>query len=278
MAAEKVSYTFREGQDEDPTPVSEETTATESRASVSTESESGSESPSDDRPEWLPEKFKDPADLARAYSELEKKFSGRGASDPSTKEEKTSDPTSKDNSMRLSGTEEETPESGSKVDFDAVEQEYIQNDGLSEETLDALEKSGYSRRFVDRYINGLKAEANAVRSRAAEAVGGEENLSAMMEWARTNLSDAEKNAFDQSWQSGNEAVATMAVRGIFAQYQNEVGSDPNLLTGDVRSSGSGVTPFADMEEYVEAIRDPRYKSSTSFRREVDRRLEASTDW
>ena len=27
-----------------------------------------------DRPEWLPEKFKDPADMAKAYSELEKKL------------------------------------------------------------------------------------------------------------------------------------------------------------------------------------------------------------
>lgn len=32
--------------------------------------------PSSDRPTWLPEKFQNPEDLAKAYGELEKKFSG----------------------------------------------------------------------------------------------------------------------------------------------------------------------------------------------------------
>ena len=44
----------------------------------------------EDRPEWLPEKFKSPEDMAQAYSELEKKM-GQG-----TREEQAAE-TTKDN-------------------------------------------------------------------------------------------------------------------------------------------------------------------------------------
>ena len=49
-----------------------------------TEAETGPEAPQEEapqdnqpseRPEWLPEKFKTPEDLAKSYSELEKKLS-----------------------------------------------------------------------------------------------------------------------------------------------------------------------------------------------------------
>ena len=46
-----------------------------------TEDDTGPEAPvaednQSERPEWLPEKFSSPEDLAKSYSELEKKLSG----------------------------------------------------------------------------------------------------------------------------------------------------------------------------------------------------------
>jgi hypothetical protein len=50
-----------------------------------TEEPTGPEAPmaaeqdnSSDRPDWLPEKFSSPEDLAKSYAELEKKLSSKG--------------------------------------------------------------------------------------------------------------------------------------------------------------------------------------------------------
>ena len=59
-----------------------------------------------DRPEWLPEKFKDPADMAKAYSELEKKLG-------QPKEEATEEP--EQSETEAEDKEEQTEENVSEA-------------------------------------------------------------------------------------------------------------------------------------------------------------------
>jgi len=224
-----------------------------------------------DRPEWLPEKFKSPEELAKAYSELEKQFGQRGQT--------KGDEENPVDSLRLSKTEaeEQAREAADKagIDYDALATEYMEKGELSEQTLLSLEKEGMPRQVVDRYLRGLEAEAKQVISRAADLVGGEDTLRDMLQWAKANLDEDQKQFFDNAWQSGSEARLKLAVLGVKAQYEAAVGKQANLVRVEQAATTAGAQPFGSMDELVEAMMDPRYRTNSRYRSEVERRIAVS---
>ena len=104
-----------------------------------------------DRPEWLPEKFKSPEDMAQAYAELEKKL-GQAPKEDTEESEQVEEKAEDD--------EEQSKENTSEA-YKAVAEaskEFFENDGqLSEETYNALEKAGLPRDLVDSYAAGQQA-------------------------------------------------------------------------------------------------------------------------
>jgi hypothetical protein len=215
-----------------------------------------------DRPEWLPEKFKDPADMAKAYSELEKKL-GQPAEEAEQVEEKAED------------KEEQTEENSSEA-YQAVAEaskEFFENDGqLSEETYTALEKAGLPRDLVDSYAAGQQALLQSEEGQIKGVAQG--NYDAMAEWANENLPQEEINAFDEAVTGGTISQAKLAVQGLYARYQNEVGAKPQLTQGAV--NGVSTMPFKSMQELARAQSDPRYKSGDkAYHQEIDRRLSVS---
>ena len=73
------------------------------------------ESDTDERPEWLPEKFKTPEDMAKSYAELEKKMSGgKEPEAPATEDTPAEIPTNDD-------AKEAATNAG--LDFDALQTE-----------------------------------------------------------------------------------------------------------------------------------------------------------
>ena len=92
-----------------------------------------------ERPEWLPEKFKTPEDMAKAYAELEKAKSKGEAPDD---KDKDTDATA----------EKAVDEAG--LDMDALSKEYAESGELSKESLEALSKVGITEDMVQSYITG----------------------------------------------------------------------------------------------------------------------------
>jgi len=219
-----------------------------------------------DRPEWLPEKFKDPADMAKAYSELEKKLGQAPKEDTEESEqveEKAEDET------------EQTEENSSEA-YQAVAEaskEFFENDGqLSEETYNALEKAGLPRDLVDSYAAGQQALLQSEEGQIKSVAQG--NYDAMAEWANENLPQEEIDAFDEAVTGGTISQAKLAVQGLYARYQNEVGAKPKLTQGAV--AGTSTMPFKSMQELARAQSDPRYKSGDkAYHEEIDRRLAVS---
>ena len=219
-----------------------------------------------DRPEWLPEKFKDPADMAKAYSELEKKLG-------QPKEEATEEP--EQSETEAEDKEEQTEENVSEA-YQAVAEaskEFFENDGqLSEETYNALEKAGLPRDLVDSYAAGQQALLSSEEGQIKSVAQG--NYDAMAEWANENLPQEEIDAFDEAVTGGSISQAKLAVQGLYARYQNEVGAKPKLTQGAV--SGVSTMPFKSMQELARAQSDPRYKSGDkAYHQEIDRRLSVS---
>jgi len=220
-----------------------------------------------DRPEWLPEKFKSPEDMSKAYSELEKKLGQspeEGTEESEQVEEKAED------------KEEQTEENTSEA-YQAVAEaskEFFENDGqLSEETYNTLEKAGLPRDLVDSYAAGQQALQQSEEGQIKSVAQG--NYEAMAEWANDNLPQEEIDAFDEAVTGGTVSQAKLAVQGLYARYQNEVGAKPKLTQGGV--NGASTMPFRSMQELARAQSDPRYKSGDkSYHEEIDRRLQVSS--
>jgi hypothetical protein len=219
-----------------------------------------------DRPEWLPEKFKDPADMAKAYSELEKKLGQAPKED--TEESEQSEEKAEDKEEQ---TEENTSEAYQAVA--EASKEFFENDGqLSEETYNALEKAGLPRDLVDSYAAGQQALLSSEEGQIKGVAQG--NYDAMAEWANENLPQEEIDAFDEVVTGGSISQAKLAVQGLYARYQNEVGAKPKLTQGAV--AGTSTMPFKSMQELARAQSDPRYKSGDkAYHEEIDRRLSVS---
>jgi len=239
----------------------------ESEEAVDAVSEEQTQETQEDRPEWLPEKFKNAEDMANAYSELEKKM-GAGANSEEEQEEEQSTEEQQDDI-----TEEDTDNNNVIVE---ASKEFFENDGvISEETYKNLAAVGLSKELVDSYAAGQQALQQSEEGNIKAAADG--NWDQMAEWAANNLSPEEVNTFDDIVQNGTVDQARLATKGLYAQYKAENGVTPKLVQGAV--SGSSSMPFKSNQELARAMSDPRYKSGDkSYHEEIDRRIAASQNY
>jgi len=223
----------------------------------------------EDRPEWLPEKFKSPEDMANAYSELEKKL-GAGAKEQEQEQEEgeeTNENEQDDNQEEDTNTNDVIVEAS---------KEFFENDGvISEETYKNLAKIGLPKELVDSYAAGQQALQQSEEGSIKAVTEG--NWDQMAEWAANNLSPEEVNTFDDIVQNGTVEQAKLAAKGLYAQFKAENGVTPKLVQGAV--SGSSTMPFKSNQELARAMSDPRYKSGDkAYHEEIDRRIAASHNY
>lgn len=221
----------------------------------------------DERPSWLPEKFKDEAAFRAAYDELERKQAqgkkpeagaGDGANKPTAEERKAA--------------EEATKKAG--LDLGAVSREYLNGGKLTDDTYAKLGEAGYPREMVDIYIEGLSARAASATAAAYEAVGGEQAYGEMIDWAIKNLPEDEQEAFDEAVNSNNKAKALIAIRGLKASMdaakKAEASEEPETNVNAKGATSS--TVYETMDDYMEDLNDPKYDTSETFRRKVMAKL------
>ena len=208
----------------------------------------------EERPEWLPEKFKSAEELAKAYSELEKSKSSK--SSKSNKQEAPAD----ENVMTSA--------------IETATSEFMESGELSEKTFESLEKAGLPRELVEGYMAGQGALVATQVASVKETIGGEGNYEAMAEWAAENVDETELDAYNEVVENGTVEQARMAVRGLFAQFKSAGGKAPTLIQG--ATQGTGVKPFASAAQVTEAMKDPRYKNDPAYRQTVEQRLAVTT--
>ena len=220
-----------------------------------------------ERPDWLPEKFKSPEDMANAYSELEKKM-GQG-----TNEEQPAEITEENEG----DVQDDKPDDNENADYNAAvvdaSKEFFENDGqLSEETYEKLAKAGLPKELVDSYAAGQQALLQSEEGEIKSVANGQ--FDAMAEWANDNLEQEEINAFDDIVTTGTKEQAKFAVKSLYDRYTQANGSSPKLVQGAV--TGGSTMPFKSMQELARAQSDPRYKSGDkAYHEEIDRRLSVS---
>ena len=231
----------------------------------------GSEAPveeaKDNRPEWLPEKFNSPEDLAKGYGELEKQFTQSRQEASSVKETEASDEVSTDETKGTTEARETVEDAG--LDFDAMQSEFNEAGELSDDTYKELQSKGIPKEMVDAYVEGQQAKATAYQNEVFEFAGGEDAYKGMLEWASENLAGAEIDAFNGSIQSGNSSQARLAIDGLVSRYRDNGGVEPTLVGGKASAS---VDTYNSWSQVTKDMGTPEYNKDPAFRDAVQKKL------
>jgi hypothetical protein len=248
---------------------------------------------SGERPAWLPEKFKSPEEMAKAYGELEKKQSQGKKPDEQTQQQ------------------DQQQQQGDPVVFSALKNvgldpnkfsgELLAQGKLSEASYAELAGKGFPKAVVDQYIRGAQAEAaqsqqqqqqKPAQSEADKAkddlefstimtqigngdtAAGTKAFQTATAWAAEALTDAEMEAYNGMVSSKNPEVRKQGANWLIEKYSAANPNKPKLL--NVNSSGvaSGEVYTSDAE-VTAAVRNPLYKKSPAFRAEHAAKLQRS---
>ena len=223
-------------------------------------------------------KFKSVEDLAASYKELEGKLGSQTQEETATEEattEETETPEFNANEYYGEGLAEVLTEAN--IDPQDISNRFEESGEISEDDYTKLEGAGFSRQVIDTYLDGLKGTSGDATEIATaqiqgikDSVGGDDSYSKMTAWAEQNLSDEDGQAFNDLMDKGNAAQIKMAVQGLYSQYTNAMGVEPNLVTG--KPSTSGPTPYRSTAEVVAAMSDKRYGKDVAYTEDVQRRL------
>lgn len=215
------------------------------------------------RPDWLPEKFKTVEDMAKAYAELEKKQGSPANDDDKAK------PT--DDTKPAEGTIESA--------IKAATEQFEKDGKLAPETYDALQKAGISRDYVDAYIAGQEVLGTKQVTDLHNSVGGKEAYEAMTNWMTETLGDDELDAFNSTIEGGNVGAIKLAVQGMAARHAAATGKgstrEPKLEDGDSGSTPRGAEPYSSYAEVRKDMSTKEYRDSPAFRAKVAQRLAVS---
>ena len=211
----------------------------------------------EERPSWLPDKFSNAEELAKAYGALETKLSQR----QEVKQEEKTD-------MKIQ--EQKEPES-KPGQLDKYYDEYAKEGKLTETSYAELQKLGLDRQVVDAYIDGQTALADQRTNSIMSTVGGKEQYTQMIDWASKNLSSEEIKAFNSTIDTGTLEQAQLAIAGVQAKYSQN-NSEPNLFSGNNADSNVG---YRSVGEMLRDINDPRYSTDSAFRQDVENKVKLS---
>ncbi len=227
--------------------------------------------------ELLAGKYKNAEELEQAYISLQKKL-GKEETEETDYEE------TDEGYAEEEGSDEEVSPNAPAVSLitDASDEYYANNGELSEETIAKFSEMS-SQDLVNAYLeiqaNNPQAQTQAVEMSDAQvnsiqnAAGGEANYNRVIEWAASNLPEAQIDAFDSVVDSGNPAAIGIAFQGLQSKYNEANGYEGRMLQGKAADSNGDV--FRSQAQLVEAMSDPRYDRDPAYRQNIASKLERS---
>lgn len=158
-------------------------------------------------------------------------------------------------------------------DYEALTEEFQANGDLLPETRTKLAAQGISGEILDTYIEGQKAIIQRHMEDISTVVGGMEQMAAVVEWTKNNLSAEEKKSIDAVH---DPAVIKIILKDLENRMNDSEGYVPQAQlqggAGEIRGNY-----FESMAEVEEAINDPRYSKDPVYRAKVAQKLTASRE-
>jgi len=225
-------------------------------------------------------KFKSVEDLAASYKELEGKLGQKEETTESETEASTEETTEEESEFDAKefygeGLAEVLEEVG--IDVQDISKRFQETSEISEDDYSKLGEAGFSKNIVDTYLNGLRGNAEGAAAIAGQqiesikdAIGGDAEYTKLQSWATQNLPESDLNDFNSLLEQGNTSAIKWGVQGLYSQYKNAMGTEPDLVSG--KSGQSGATPFRSSAEVQAAMKDPRYGKDVTYTENVYARM------
>ena len=136
-------------------------------------------------------------------------------------------------------------------------------------------RTGYEKAEGEPEVNDDQEPEQVVLSQDEEAtildsIGGEENFSAVQQWAKENLEAGELEAYNREVNSGDYYRARNALQSLYYAFQENSGYEPELIGGKLSASSSDV--FRSSQEVMVAMNDPRYLNDPAYTQDVQDKL------
>ena len=212
-------------------------------------------------------KYKDPKDLEKAYTELEKKLGEKsdGDSEEVESENETQEkaPKNRDPNLLDQLWEEGTNNKLSKETFEQLKgMDPVEVAKMAMQQRSEGQQAPQSREFTEQDVQQIQG-----------LVGGQENYNNMMGWAAENVPDQEVNLFDAVMDRGDPLAAYFAVQSMALKYQDGVGREGQMVKGKAPKSSNDV--FKSQQELIAAQSDPRYATDEAYQEAILQKLERS---
>ena len=214
--------------------------------------------------ELLAGKYRSAEELERGYLELQKRLSSKEEPEVEAQEE--------------APQEEEQPEENDEVDlYDTIMESYRTGEWDPEvvSKVEGMSPVDVANMFLEK--GGAQSQAPQATSgdieQIQESVGGSTEYQNMIQWASQNLSEQEVQMYDTVMDRGDPIAMFFAAQALSARYQDAVGYDGEMLTGNAPRNSTD--SFRSQAELVEAMSDPRYDRDPAYRADVADKLERS---
>ena len=159
------------------------------------------------------------------------------------------------------------------VDFAGLENEYMNNGGLSQQSYGTLEKAGYPKAVVDGMLAGWEAASTRFVNDVHALAGGQEEFARIQQFVSSQNQDV-INAFNATLDSENLTQIRMTLEGIKGQMVKQYGTQRPSIVGNAAPSVDR-SGYESTDEMVKDMSDPRYQKDAKFTREVYRKVKYS---
>lgn len=159
------------------------------------------------------------------------------------------------------------------VDFAGLENEYMNNGVLSQQSYETLEKAGYPKAVVDGILAGWEAASTRFVNDVYALAGGQEEFARIQQFVSSQNQDV-INAFNATLDSENIMQIRMTLEGIKGQMVRQYGTQRPSIVGNAAPSVDR-SGYESTDEMIKDMSDPRYQKDAKFTREVYRKVKYS---
>lgn len=160
-----------------------------------------------------------------------------------------------------------------------IQQEYQNEDSLSDESYRELAEAGYSKAFVDAYIRGQEALVNQYVEKVMDFVGGRERFQQVYSHMQTNNPEGAEaliKAFESRDVATMKTILNLAGQSRDKTFGKKAERSIAKRATPAKPAPRKVVGFESQAEMIKAMSDPRYRTDSKYRREVEQKVIDST--
>ena len=202
-------------------------------------------------------KFNTQEDLIKAYQELEKKLGG-GQESP----------------------QEPVVPVVTEVPVNVVE-EYsskIMDAGgsVTPEIYAELAGKGYTKEFVDTYIQGVQSQEQAAFQDLVKDIGGEQAYSQAVQWAQATMNKEQLTAYNDALGTADQTTAKLIMESLINKSRVGQPQSTGPIHTNTPTTPTSVSGYDTKSDYIKDSSDPRYGKDPGYTQKVEQKM-AITD-